>query len=750
MLILGAVVALDLTAPGPALHVSRVNGSQSMNVGLMIPNRVAEQPREEAIDLRQYLNFAWRNWLFIVSITAFALLVAVIYLVHATPLYTATTQVLLERPERAPGIDANNGRGDDSSPYSYVQNEIAILQSESLLRRVVIKERLAAPSTKEAQAGAENKDESAAAEGAIIGGINQLRGALAVSQRGEAQVLNIAITWDDPVRAAQLANAVADSFVVDQLDARLESAKRASGWLSDRLIELRGQLSGSEEAIEKFRKEHGLARSGPTVALNDQQLADLNNKLIPARTDTAEKKARVGFLDDLVAGKKTLDALPDSLASASSVLPALRQKLADASQREADLLARYNSRFLAVVNVDAEKRDIERTIGVETQRMAQSVRSDYVLAKARLDAIEQSMREATGQGQLDNDDAVRLRELERTAAVNKSLFEDFLQKAKITDEQSTFRARDVRVITPAQAGGQSFPNTRKILLTALLTGLGLGIGGAFAMEMLRAGFTSPREVEEALGIPVLASVRRLKKSELVKDGKNIPVPFYQIHHPISPFSESMRTLRSSIHMSDVDQPPRVIQVTSALPGEGKTTIALSLAISAAFAGRKVVLVDADLRHPATSRFFKLEKSSGLVDLLTGAGNTDDVLRFYKDLKLTVIPAGSKSLNPPDVLGSERMKALISHLKDTFDYVVVDTPPIGPVVDAVIVANLAEKTILMVEWASTPREVIETSVKQVSAQKRIAGVVFNFVNQDRAQKYGGEYFYGKSYEKYYSA
>ena len=132
------------------------------------------------------------------------------------------------------------------------------------------------------------------------------------------------------------------------------------------------------------------------------------------------------------------------------------------------------------------------------------------------------MREATGQGELDNDDTVRLRELERTAAVNKTLFEDFLQKAKITDEQSTFRARDVRVIMPAQAGGQSFPNTRKVLLMALFAGLGLGVGGAFAMEKLKTGFTTPREVEEALGIPVLASVRQMKKSQLVKDGKSCP------------------------------------------------------------------------------------------------------------------------------------------------------------------------------------------------------------------------------------
>jgi succinoglycan biosynthesis transport protein ExoP len=726
-----------------------------MNVGFRIPTNVDAEPLERTLDLRQYLNFVWRNWMFIASVAAVALLIGVVYLVRAIPLYTASTQVLLEQHERAPGSDA--GVNDSSLDDSYMENQLAILQSDSLLRRVVLNQRLALPppNASEPQSADVLKSDvpqeasTLAEDQSVRNAINRMRGALAISRSTGSQ-LNISVTWDDPVRAAQLANAVADAYVVDQLDARLESAKRASAWLSDRVVELRQQLSDSEEAVAKFRKEHGLTRSGPTIALNDQQIADLNAKLIAARTEAAEKKAGVDFITDLAAGKKTLDSLPDSLQSASSLMAALRAKLADASQREADLLSRYNSRYPAVVNVEAEKRDIERSIAAETQRMADSVKSDYTLAKARLDAIQRAMDEATGQSALDNDDVVKMRELERTAAVNKTLFEDFLQKAKITDEEATFRARDVRVIMPAQTGGQSFPNTRKVLSTALLVGLGLGIGGAFAMEMLRAGFTSPREVEQALGVPVLASVRRLKKSDLVKDGKTIPVPFYQIHHPLSPFSESMRTLRSSIHMSDVDQPPKIIHITSALPGEGKTTIAVSLAISAASAGRKVVLVDADLRHPAASRFFKLEKETGLVDLLTGSGTADNALKSYKDLKLTVIPAGSKSLNPPDVLGSERMKAFIAHLRETFDYVVVDTPPVGPVIDAVIVANLADKTVLIVEWASTPRELVETSLKQVSAQKRVAGVVFNFVNQDRAEKYGGEYYYGKSYEKYYSA
>ena len=249
---------------------------------------------------------------------------------------------------------------------------------------------------------------------------------------------------------------------------------------------------------------------------------------------------------------------------------ALRGKLTDASQREADLLARYNSRHPAVANVQAEKRDIERSIAAETQRIVQALKSDYTLAKARLDATEQAMREATGQGGLNNEDSIKLRELERTAAVNKSFFEEFLQKAKVTAEQSTFQAHEVRIIVPAQKpGGPSFPNRQRALMAALLVGLGLGVAGALALEMLSTGFTTPRQVEELLGLPVLASVRRMEKGKLVKDGEMIPIPFYQLHYPLSPLSEAMRTLRSSIHMSDVDQPPKVIHVTSSKPGGGQ-------------------------------------------------------------------------------------------------------------------------------------------------------------------------------------
>jgi polysaccharide biosynthesis transport protein len=724
-----------------------------MNAGFKVPIRVDTEPAERTFDLRQYLNFVWRHWIFIGSVTALAFVIGVVHLARVTPLYTATTQVLLEPPTKAP-TDTGSADYYRFNDFTFIENQLAIIRSDPLLRRVVVKERMAMPppTVKESQSTDPSKEGPASAEEqSVLDAINSLRGALTVSRSGQAQVLNISITWTDPVRAAQLANAVANAYVVNQLDARFESAKQASGWLSDRLVELRQQLRDSEEAVAKFRNEHGLVRSGPNIALNEQQLSDLNSKLIAARTNAAEKKTRVDFLADVAKGKKALEFPPDTFQSAGpSVMAALRGKLADASQREADLLARYSSRHPAVVTVEAEKRDLERSIAAETQRMIQAVNNEYALAKARLDATEQAMREATGQGGLNYDDSVRLRELERAAAVNKSLFEDVLQKAKITDEQSTFRPREARVIMPAQPGGQSSPNTRKVLLTALFVGFALGVAGAFAVERLNAGFTSSRQAEEALGVPVLASVPRMDESKLVsKDRKAVPLVFYQLHYPLSPLSEAVRTLRSGIHMSDVDRPPKVIHVTSARPGEGKTTIAMSLAISAAFSGLKVALVDADLRHPSVSHFFKLEKDKGLVDLLVGAASSDAVLRFQDDLKLMVIPAGSKTLNPTDVLGSERMKGLVSHLRELFDYVVLDTPPVGPVVDPVIVGGLADKTIFVVQWASTPRELVEASLRQVSTHRRVAGVVFNSVNQDRARKYGGEYYYGKRYEKYYS-
>jgi exopolysaccharide transport family protein len=716
-----------------------------------------------SFDLRDILNFAWRQWKFILAVTSVVLLIGTISLLRQTPLYTATVQVLLEpQREKAPGVEANS---DFTLDYAMVESQMAIIRSTVFLRRVVDKERLVsdpefgsgAPALRPALSNSSDdaRQQAARNDGPlprdVMGSVGALQGALTVSRPpGQGLTLAISITSRDPVRAARLANAVAEAYLVDKLDTRFEAAKRASAWLSDRVAELRNQLRASEEAIAQFRSEHGLYSSGGAVTLNQQQLSELNAKLVDARADAAQKKARVDLLASIEARGETLQSAPD--ISNGGALPALRQQAAALSQQEAELLTRYNASHPTVINLKAQERDIERAIQAETRRLASSIKSEYDLAQSRVASFEGSLREATGQTSIDDTTAITLRELERTAAVNKSLFEDFLQRAKISQEQSTFEVRDARVITPAlPPGGPSYPNKSRSLTLALGLGLLLGVGGAALKEMLNAGFVTQKQVEDSLGLPLLASISRMEARNLTVDGKLVPIPQYPAVKPLSRYSESMRTLRSGIQMTDVDNPPKIIALTSTMPGEGKTTIALSLAASAASSGIKVLLIDADLRHPSASRFLGLHKETGLVDLLLGQVKVNEVVRFVEDSGYWVLPAGNKTQNPPDLLGSERMKSLVTSFSQSFDLIVIDTPPAGPVIDPVVVSQLCDKVVLIVRWGSTGREVVKHCVQKLSGHRKIAGVVFNQVNDRHAQKYGkySHYYGSRYYKNYYS-
>jgi capsular exopolysaccharide synthesis family protein len=568
-------------------------------------------------------------------------------------------------------------------------------------------------------------------------------------------VLAISVTSVDPARAAKLANAIADGYVVEQLDARFEAAKRASAWLSDRLVELRRQLRDSEEAVAQFRSDHGFVQSGvANVTLSQQQLSELNASVLAARAEIAQKKTRVDLLHSILDKGGNIQSLPDF--PSSPVLETLNQQQATLSQKATDVERRYNGAHPLVVNVRGELADVKRAISEETQRLATkfaaNVDSEYELAKARSDSFERSLRQATGQSSIDDKTAITLRELERTAAVNKSLFEDFLQRARITQEQSTFEARDARVITPALSpGAPSSPKKTQFMILALIAGLFLGVGGAVAKDKLNGGFGTPRQIEDMLQVPLLTSVNLMKSRDLMVKGKLIPLPLYASAMPLSRYSESIRTLRSGIQMTDVDHPPKVIQVTSTIPHEGKTTVGLSLAVSAAYSGLKVLFIDSDLRHTSATKFFGLSKARGLVDTLVGKVPPQEAIAFSKDANLWVLPAGSKTNNPADLLSSNKMKSLIEHCREAFDYIVIDSPPIGPVIDPVALSQLADTVVYVVQWAATSRELILQSIKRLPEDK-IAGVVFNLLNEKAAQKYGKyayQYYYGsRSYKKYY--
>jgi polysaccharide biosynthesis transport protein len=732
---------------------------------------------EPLFDLRQILSFVWRQWKFAAAITALVLVVGITILLRQTPLYTATAQVLLERErEKAPGVEAI--LATQNPDIAMVEGELAILRSSVFLRRVVQRERLAERPLKTASSEPTSEDTGVAAyirsllpslfekptesaqkqdarnddEAAEIAAVEALKGSLSASRVAQyGFVLGISVTSPDPAKAARLANAVAETYLVDKLDTRFEAAKKASAWLNDRIVELRKQLRDSEEAVWEFRATHGLFQSG-NITLNQQQVSELSAKLVEARADAAQKRARLDLLNSLQVKGSGVANMPD-LGTGSS-LQSLRQQATALSQQEADLLARYGEAHPQVVNVRAQQRDLDRAIATEAQRVAAAIRNDSELAQSRVASLEKSLREATGQSSIDDATAIRLRELERTAAVNKTLFEDFLQRAKITEEQSTFQPTEARIITPALTpGAPSHPRKVIFMSVTLLIGLLFGVAGAVAKEMLNNGFTMTKQVEDMLGLPLLASVNRLTERDLVVDGKSVQISDYPGVRPLSRFSESIRALRSGVHMTDVDHPPKIIQFSSAVPREGKTTVALSVCRSAAMSKLKVLLIDADMRHPSASRMYNLEKAPGLVDVLVGDVDLDAVARFQENVGYWLLPSGAKTQTPTDLLSSERMKSLIASLKETFDLVVIDTSPVGPVIDPVVVSRLVDKVVLVVRWGTTARELVKECVQQLSGHKRIAGVVLNVVNDRQAQKYGkyaySYYYRTHHYDSYYA-
>lgn len=708
-------------------------------------------------DLREILGFTWRHWMFIAAVTAASLLIGIVSLLRQTPLYTATSQVLLS--PQSVKVPRSNASLDDliDDAQAMMQSQIAILRSTVFLRRVVEKENLVA----DPEFGFGGQQGSTPPRAVVSPGTQRpispaelksteaLKGALSVVS-SPGYILLISVTSVDPLRAARLSNAIADMYLVDKLDTHFETAQRSSAWLNDRIVELRKQLSASEEAITAFRKSHGLYQSSGNITLDQQQLSDLNGKLVAARANAAQKHAQVDMLEAIAAKGGDLQSLPD--VGNSGALPGLRQQLAALSQQEADLLARYDNPHPLVVNVRAQRHDVERAIATETQRLASNIRNEYNLAQAQVASLEQSLQDATGQMNISDPTAVQLRELERNVEVNKTLFNDFLERGKITQQESTFEPREARVITPAlPPGAPSAPRTNVYIDLSLVMGLMLGIGGAIAKEQLSSGFMTGKEVEQILGLPLLSSVSLMRPKDLTIDGGKIAIERYPAIRPLSRYSESLRELRSGIQMTNVDDPPKVIQLTSAVPGEGKTTVALSLAAQAACSGFKVLLIDGDLRRSSATSHVGLHERPGLVDLLLGRVKQGEVIKLLEKERFWVLPAGMKTQNPADLLGSERMRLIVAACKEAFDLVVIDSPPAGLVVDSTVISDLCDTVILVVRWSATAREMVKHCTQKIVGHTKVAGVVLNFVDDREAKKYG-DYASTRSdhyYNSYYS-
>ncbi|TIO86386.1 MAG: protein-tyrosine kinase, partial [Mesorhizobium sp.] len=605
------------------------------------------------LDVREVFDFFLRRWKLVcgIAVITFTLFMAAAYTLPTT--YTGVSQILLDAP-----IDYMTPQDYSNSDFSdnptFIESQIAVLRSASLLQQVVDSQKLA--------------EDPKIGPGALI----WLQNALGVSRVGLGNVIELDVGAYDPEKAASLANAIAQAYVADRIRSRYEGVQKASSWLSDRAAYLRAELSRSEQAVQKFRIDHNLVAT-QAGSLTDQQLSELNVALINARAELSEKRSQYQQVSKVQAAGGDIQSIPDVLQSV--VINALRAQLSGVTRREADLKLKYGERHPEVLSAQAERRDIEGQIAAEVQRLIGNLKNEVDAAEAREASLARALDSVSNRSEIEGQVGVQLRDLERIAAANKELFETFLSRAKLTEEKSTLLNSGVRVITDASVpGAPSFPNRPLFAALGVVFGIFFGGAGAVLRELFASGFMAKKQIEEELAVPVLASMPRM--SGWSKDVHAQPVAYLE-RKPLSRYSEAVRRLRLGIQATpELDRSPRLVLVTSAMPGEGKTTLALSLACSAAADGERVLVIDADLRLSAATAFFGMADKVGLVDLLTLPVKAANAIHLDERSGISMLPAGARTRNPPALLASARMRSLLEEVRGKFDTVIIDAPPVA--------------------------------------------------------------------------
>lgn len=483
-----------------------------------------------------------------------------------------------------------------------------------------------------------------------------------------------------------------------------------------------------------------------------QQLAELNVQLVAARTDLAEAEARYDQARSQVGQRHNAAALGEVLKS--PLIQRLGEQEAEVRRRQAEIAKRYGPRHPDTISVDSELADLRAKIAEEVSKVMESIETEVRVARARVNTLSASLDALKTENADLQKARVQLRELERESESGRVLLETFLSRFKETSNQDNLQKADVRIISAAEVPvAASFPKKKLILAVALVLSLMVGLGLAFLLEALDHGYRALEHLERDRSIAGLGMVPKLTTLQL-KGAK----PFdYAIRKPTSAYSEALRFVHVSLmfgHPGDLR--PKSILVTSSLPGEGKTTLCLSLARLLARAGnQRLLLVEGDLRRANVGKALiePGQRAPSLTAYLTGQiERWQDCLIQDEVSGLELILSGDKVDTPQVLLQSERMRTLLAEAGEVYDFVILDAPPLLAVSDAVILSHLADVTVFVVRWESTPREAVGNALDLLrKAGAPIGGFVLTQVDVKKHAHYGyGDYasYYGQ-YGGYYA-
>jgi succinoglycan biosynthesis transport protein ExoP len=710
-----------------------------------------DDPRSDNLPLLQARAFLGRQWRLIALVTALGICVGLSYVAVSPSKYTAQADMIIDTKKitfTQSELATENQIIDDASVDSEIETTksekiaIAVARRLNLIKDpefigsgTTLKSRiLAALKIKSPPEAEPTKEEL------IRQVLTTLRGNLRVTRLGRSYIERIAYTSLDRNKAASIANAFADGYIDDQMDARFEATHRASLWLEDRISQLRKQASDAYKAVQDFKSQNSIIIGVDGKLASEIELDQLGVALAKARADTSQAKAKLERIERVLEQRNDNGSfnIPDPVvtdALNNPVITRLRQQFLDDQSKESEWSARYGSDHQAARNLRTEMAALQRAIWDEISRIAESYKSEFQIAKTQEESIGKRMLEVFQQSAATREKQVKLRDLETSANTYRNIYETFLSRFTQSVQQQSFPSTEARIVTAATPPfSRSSPKVSLTLALAALCGLGLGVMAALAREQLNRRIHTRAQLEDALGMSCLAVLptfpeRRFMRSK--RAGKKVANAFRQINEvaPFSATAEALRYIKVAIDLNPSGG--KVVGIVSALPGEGKTTVAAACAAFVARSGARTLLIDADLRNPSMTNTLGYGDKPGLLELVGGERPFDDLVISDSKYKFDFLPAPTrmKPSNSSDILNSQAMKQTLKSAKSNYDYVFVDLPPILPVVDVKATAHLYDTFVLVVEWGSTSKDDL---VKAVAAtpilSERLLGAVLNKVDE----------------------
>lgn len=718
----------------------------------------------EVVDPRKLWRLFLRRGRAFAAVVALVMLATVAITLASPRLYTAKSQVMFNpRPEQI--VASPSVVPDLPAESATIDTQVEVLQSRELAKRVVERLQLQkdpefnpylrAPSWIDrllGRAGVQGLQAGATRAASEAQGVNAASGTVQsrvnIRRSGLTYLVDVAFTSADPRKAALIANTYAQEYLASQSQAKIEATTAANLWLRDRLAKLEPELNAKEAAVAAYRAQNNLlSASGATLA--EQEISSYNQQLAAARADQATEEARLNTARSQLARGSKGDDVGEALES--QVIQKLREQRAAVSARVADLQGRYGPRHPDILNARRELADLDTQIQEEIQRVMSNLEAKVQVSRQRTQSIAGSLGQARGGLAGNNAASVSLNRLERDAQVARADYESLLARFRETSSQAALQNSDATLASQARAPGRpSSPNVPINLALGFAVALVMGVGAIMLLEAMDDGLTTAAQVERKLNLPALGSVPLLRSIAERHDRKLSPAD-HLLARPLSVFAESFRNLRAALLHSEVGGPVRVLAVTSSLPGEGKTTISLCLARSAAQAGVKVVVVDCDFRRQSLSQLLDRPPAVGLMEVLSGATRLDNAL--VEDVSgAMILPTVQRGASYHDVFHLPATDRLLQALAGRFDLVILDTAPALAVADTRVLAAKADAVLYVTRWRRTSDGAVQEGLLQLERSGAvIAGVALTQIDLRQQQRSGyGDptHYYGK-YKAYYA-